>query len=145
MWSRRSRTSTFLSSWLATRSATVRPKNPEPTTTRSGRASVTPGDCTVGGPAPQVPAGMVGGVETKPSPSVPCAPAGTGGARQVGPGHLLESGRGRPLRTRTPPGRGGDLLARSRARGFRHLAPRGDEPPGRGGARRQRIDRRRAG
>src|ERR1051326_3355626 len=36
MWSRRSSTSTRRSSRLATRSATVRPKKPEPTTTRSG-------------------------------------------------------------------------------------------------------------
>src|SRR5918998_2183066 len=36
MWSRRSSTRTRRSSWLATRSATVRPKNPEPTTIKSG-------------------------------------------------------------------------------------------------------------
>src|SRR5690606_17076728 len=35
MWCLRSSTRTRLSSWLATRSATVRPKKPEPTTTRS--------------------------------------------------------------------------------------------------------------
>src|SRR3954451_21478642 len=46
MWSRRSITRTFLSSWVATRSATVSPKNPEPTMTMSGRASVTEPDVT---------------------------------------------------------------------------------------------------
>src|SRR6476469_1254005 len=42
MWERRSRTSTFLSSWVATRSATVSPKKPEPTTTRSAGREFTP-------------------------------------------------------------------------------------------------------
>src|SRR5687767_5173373 len=46
MWSRRSMTRTRLSSWVATRSATVRPKKPEPTMTRSGLAEVTPHDST---------------------------------------------------------------------------------------------------
>src|SRR5919107_102652 len=40
MWGRRSSTRTFLSSWVATRSAIVRPKNPEPTTNRSKRAVI---------------------------------------------------------------------------------------------------------
>src|ERR1700759_1943511 len=37
MWGRRSTTSTRFPSWVATRSAMVRPKNPEPTTRRSKR------------------------------------------------------------------------------------------------------------
>src|SRR4051812_15671604 len=47
MWLRRSMTRTRLPSWVVTRSATVRPKKPEPTTTRSGLAEVTPRDSTV--------------------------------------------------------------------------------------------------
>src|SRR4051794_28428047 len=51
MWERRSMTSTRLSSSVATRSATVRPKKPEPTTTRSGLPVVTAGDCTDASPS----------------------------------------------------------------------------------------------
>src|SRR3954452_7292795 len=67
MWSRRSSTRTRLSSSLATRSATVRPKNPEPTTMRSGLASVTPCDCTVAAPSSPDRNGRAARTETKPS------------------------------------------------------------------------------
>src|SRR4051794_25669268 len=69
MWSRRSSTRTRLSSSLATRSATVRPKNPEPTTMRAGLGAVTPGDDTGADPSGPDPSGTRRADETDPSPS----------------------------------------------------------------------------
>src|SRR3954468_7962344 len=52
-------TSTRLSSWVATRSATVRPKKPEPTTTRAGLSTVMARQVTGrGAPPPSEPIGV---------------------------------------------------------------------------------------
>src|SRR3954467_2181516 len=69
MWSRRSSTRTRLSSSLATRSATVRPKNPEPTTMSTGLAEITPRGDTAAPPSAPDLDGTRRAVETDPSPS----------------------------------------------------------------------------
>src|ERR671921_420949 len=123
MWWRRSSTSTRLSSWLATRSATVRPKKPEPTTTRSGRAEVTPRDCTGAAPPAPARAGVSGAFRDGPVPLVPpVTPAGpVPGLRGWGGRRLLQSPRA-PLRCCSTTARGGgDVLAGGGARGVRDL------------------------
>src|SRR4051794_9149078 len=118
MWSRRSMTRTRLSSWLATRSAMVSPKKPEPTTTRSGVVAVTPGDDTCAAVAEPDPLGTPG--------------------RDVGPTGGAGYVRARATtRNRTRAARGHrDLLAGDGAGRVRRVARRRDHPAGRGRARR---------
>src|SRR4051812_39430139 len=141
MWSRRSSTRTRLSSSLATRSATVRPKNPEPTTMRSGLGAVTPSDCTVADPPPQDLVWPGRGSETKQSPP-PRVSHGTQSLRPALRRRLIESWRDRILTPRSAEGGRRDLLARTGPRGIHPVPEHGDHPAGRGGAGGQRVDRR---
>src|SRR3954468_19789463 len=140
IWSRGSITSPRCPSWLATRSATVRPKNPEPTTTRSGRAAVTPSDDTVVAPPGPLDArrAPLRALRTRPS-HPPRAEGDRAGAARAG-----RYVRSRAAAHDGPPsaGRPRHLLARPCARGIHPLAGHRHHPTGRGGARRQRLHRR---
>src|SRR5215207_6066293 len=126
MWSRRSMTSTRLSSWVATCSAIVSPKKPEPTTTRSGVVAVTPRDDTCVVPPPSDPLGV--------------PPRGRGRMERAGYVRARATTTNRTRAARSH----GDVLAGRDAGRVRRVARRCHHAAGRGGARRQRLHRRRA-
>src|SRR5881394_3557435 len=99
MWRRRSRTRTFRPSSLAHRSAMVRPKKPDPTTTRSGCDKVRTPDRSR-------PASLArGGARTWNRAHAPGAPDGADHVAHLGPptADRAERGDGRGDRVRLGP------------------------------------------